>query len=197
MKRTAALWIIVLALMCIQLPAQYDLRFIKTVQFYLDEKPIGPIYAGPFATKTDLDITYILDSKKLSDGPHRLEAIAFDLAGNRYPVAPAKVIVVDNTAPVIAITSNGIPLALGMTLTGKVDITVSASDVGLVQRIELWINGTMVRVSSVAASSTTGATPLVYTWNTSPLKRTSPIVNAVATDKSGNMISKTVQVNIR
>lgn len=197
MSKSILLALLVL-LSSVALHAQYDLRFVKNVQFYVDEKPVGPLYEGPFTDRAALNLTYGWDATKVTDGKHLVTVVAFDIAGNRYPVAPPTNILVDNTKPLLAITADNRPVVEGMAMSGKVNLMVGASDATTwVTRIELWINGAMVRTSTVPASSTTGATPIVYSWNTSPLKRTSPYIQAVASDKAGNLTITRVQVAVR
>jgi hypothetical protein len=112
----------------------------------------------------------------VADGSYDLRFIATDEAGNTSTTDMASKII-DNTAPTGAI---GSPLA-GSTVSGTVNIGVSASDANPIASVEFFVNGSSIGVSSAA--------PFQRSWNSASGPDGSASISAVITDMAGNSTS--------
>ena len=123
--------------------------------------------------------TFSWNTANTTDGPHVLEARAYDLANNAgttsISVSVRNSVVADTIAPTATITSPG----EGTTLAKSAKITVVSSDNVKVTRVELYIDGTLF-------SSSTSATP-TFTWNTSRVAKGNHTLQAYAFDAAGNI----------
>lgn len=94
----------------------------------------------------------------------------------------------DTTAPTVTITQ---PIA-NSTVSGKVQVAITAADDGGLKQVDLYANSTLI------ASSTSGANTLTYSWNTNPYKGRLVTLSAKATDNSGNVSSvSSIQVQVK
>jgi hypothetical protein len=159
---------------------------VALVDLRVDGRVLASMSAGPFEA--------ILDTMSLEDGVHVLSAAAVDIAGNAASAAVE--VIVDNTAPEIAMTA---PDA-GAEVSGLVGFAAQASDAagaGLVH-LDVLVNGT--------APSTLGAmdfdppsregllsgTEDTTRWPDGPLSFT-----AMAVDAAGNEARASITVMVR
>jgi hypothetical protein len=140
-------------------------------QIGLDNTGPGPYTAGWVTTPAD-------------DGSWDLRFIVRDETGRETTVdMPSKI--VDNTAPTGSI---GSPLA-GSTVSGTVNIGVTASDANPIASVEFFVRG-----SSIGTSS---APPFQRSWNSASGPDGSAGISAVITDMAGNSTSTgTVGVSV-
>jgi subtilisin family serine protease len=132
------------------------------------------------------------NSTSVANGTATLSATAYDAAGNSRTSSNVSVNVsnttptaaADTTPPVLSITNP----TNGATVSGKVNITTSASDNSGASGIRqsLYINGTLI-------ATVTGAT-MKYGWNTSKIARGTYAIKVIASDQAGN--SSTAQVTV-
>ncbi len=144
---------------------------------------------GLVATDTSSPFQFAWNSASVANGNATLVATAYDAAGNSrassaVTVNVANGVVADVSPPTVAIMN-----PKGGTVSGTVQISLSASDnagaAGIKQT--LYIDG-------VLKASATGAS-LAYAWNTRKVSAGSHTVTAVAKDAAGNSSSASLQVN--
>ncbi len=159
------------------------------------------LYAGGtlIAADTTAPFAFSLDTSRFPDGDLQLQARAYDAAGNAGVSAPVMVTVAnDITPPTVQILSP----ANGSTLTGTVQVSVTARDDKKVAKISLQIDGREVAV--------TYGDSLSYSWDTSTstngAKRrggskkrsgTTSTVTARAVDPAGNQSQTSVTVTLQ
>jgi len=115
----------------------------------------------------------------LAQGSHTIVATAKDNAGNTAPVASTfkvNTIIVSITSP--APNSN---------VSGKVTISVSASNIFGISKVELYIDSQLTSTQSGSFN---------YTWNTNPVTIGPHTITAKAYDMNGNNASATETVSI-
>jgi YVTN family beta-propeller protein/VCBS repeat-containing protein len=120
------------------------------------------------------------------DGTYVLTAIARDAAGNLTTSAPVTIIV-DNTAPTVALTAP----ADGATVSGTVTLSAIAADNVEVAGVQFHANGVEVEAEDTAD-------PYSVSWDTTALTNGSYTLTAVARDTAGNTTTSaplTVTVN--
>ena len=126
------------------------------------------------------------DTRTAPNGPYTIYARAYDKRGNMTVAMKTFMVQNDTTPPAITITT---PVA-GAVVAGKINIYATAYDAGGVRQMELWINGRRRAISDSGI--------LLYPWNTSPDKRVGVAsVRLTATDRAGNIASKTISVGVR
>lgn len=86
------------------------------------------------------------NSGALQNGPVTLTARVYDLAGNSVTTAPVPVQVLDNTAPVVALTAP----AAGAIVRGTVEVAATASDDGVVADVTFLASTTVIGVDAFA-----------------------------------------------
>ncbi|HEX2731469.1 MAG TPA: Ig-like domain-containing protein, partial [Polyangiaceae bacterium] len=106
------------------------------------------------ATRTAAPYQFVWNSALVADGPHELEAIARDPAGNAGTSTPLP-LVTDNTVPSLALTAP----APGTIIKGTTSITATASDVTGVDHVEFYVDGALLATDTTA--------PYAASWNTS------------------------------
>ncbi|MFE8605597.1 Ig-like domain-containing protein [Archangium violaceum] len=153
-----------------------DNRYIAKLEFY-----DGPTL---FATVTSTSYTVSWDTTGLPDGSHTLSVKAYDAAGNVR--SASRTVIVDNTAPSVAITSpqNGGSVFLSTT------IQATASDTSGVTQVVFYDGSTVIGTDTTA--------PYSVSWSTLLVPRGKHTLTARATDVLGNVttsapISVTVQ----
>ncbi len=124
------------------------------------------------ATDTTSPYSAPINSAPYPDGPLTLAARAVDGANNKKTSASITVYV-DNTPPVVAITSP----APGSTVSGPVTITATATDARGLSRVELYDGSTRI--------GTDGVAPYAVTWTPSAIGTRT--LTARAYDYAGNM----------
>jgi len=157
-----------------------------------DNMSVGRVelYVGGTLVATDTTAPYSFswDTTSRADGATTLTAKAYDGSGNvgtsslSVTVANSTTsITTDVTPPTVAITNP----ASGSTVSGNVNIGVSASDnVGL-SSVSLYVDG---------ALKASGTGSLSYSWNSRKVSKGSHTVQAIARDKAGNSTTKSIQV---
>lgn len=142
------------------------------------------------ATDTVSPFGFSWDSKTVANGSASLSVVAYDAAGNAGSSAAVTVnvannVVVDTTAPVVAILS---PVNGAVIPAAKVTVSASASDDSGAANVTqtLYIN------NKRAASATGGS--LSYVWNAARIKAGSYTLRVDAVDKAGNKGSTSVTV---
>ncbi len=144
---------------------------VSKVELYVDGILYGADSSQPY--------NFSWDTTKSPNGPHNLEAVAYDRAGNAGESNLLLVYVdnpLDTTPPMVSIDSP----QDGSYVTRKVAIGVKASDNMKVGRIELYIDG--VLKSAVSSSSS-----LVYNWNSIKATKGGHVISAKAYDAAGNV----------
>ncbi|MEE8349890.1 MAG: S8 family serine peptidase [Acidobacteriota bacterium] len=132
------------------------------------------------------------DSTQYSDGMLTLEAMAYDGAANEGISSPVEVAILnggevpnpDTTPPMITISEP----EDGATVSGKVQIRVSAQDDQQVASLNLYVDGVW------KAGGTSGL--LSYRWNTRGLAKGWHTITAVAEDQAMNSSSASIVVNL-
>jgi len=144
------------------------------------------------ASDTTAPYGFSVDTTQWANGGATLVASAYDAAGNQassssvgVTISNTVALAPDTTPPVLAISAP----ANGATVSGNVNVAVSASDnagpAGI--KLQLLINGTQV------ASASGGS--LSYRWSTNKLASGSYTLTARATDAQGN--SSSTQITVR
>jgi subtilisin family serine protease len=133
------------------------------------------------ASDTTAPYGFSWDASALAGSSVNLVARAYDAAGNvgtskAVALTVAGVTAPDTTPPTVSIAQ---PAATSTPVSGTVTVTVNASDNVGVTRVEFLVNG------SVVATDT--ASPYTFSWNTSALAGTSPVISARAYDAAGNV----------
>lgn len=140
-----------------------------------------------YASDTTAPFSFSWDTTPLGNANVTLTAKAYDAAGNAATSSGVGVKVqniVDTTPPVVAFNSP----ASGSTVSGTVNISVSATDNVQVASITLDIDGKRV-------TSTTAGT-LSYSWSTRRVTSGTHTLKAIATDTSGNKAEMILQVKV-
>ncbi len=145
----------------------FDDVAVATVQFRLDGADLGPPdYSPPFESAWDTAAS--------SDGPHALEAVAWDAAGNASTSAAVSV-TVDHTPPSVWISSP----AEGSVAAGTVAVVASAFDDVAVAAVQFRLDGADLGPPDAAA-------PYEIVWNTALSSDGAHGLSAVAWDTAGN-----------
>ena len=128
----------------------------------------------------------------LAEGPHTFSVVAVDLAGNRTASAPAKTFTIDNTAPVVAVTSpqSGTTAAVGTQVIGSItDVNPSPN----VANVYFSYNG--VRDNNPVTLDATNR--VVTSFIPASALGAGTTITLTATDKAGNTAtSLPITVNI-
>ena len=140
------------------------------------------------AADTSSPYSYNWDASSYTNGTKTLNVVAVDAAGNR--ATSTRTVTVDNgttdtTAPTVSITEP----AAGATVSGVVDVTVSASDNVGVTKVEF------KRGQTIVGSDTTS--PYSYSWNTVTTTNGPRTIHAVALDAAGNRATSTLTVTVQ
>ncbi|MEM4677343.1 MAG: Ig-like domain-containing protein, partial [Candidatus Korarchaeota archaeon] len=125
-------------------------------------------------------VTYDWDTTQVADGPHTIEARAYDKAGNT--ASHSIIVIVDNTLPYVHIDT---PLD-GTYVRGIVTIQITWNDANP-DKCELYIDGTLKYTWT-----TTGT--VTYDWDTTQVTDGSHTIEARAYDKAGNTASHSITV---
>ena len=129
-----------------------------------------------------------MDYTGLATGSHTFQVRATDVAGNidaspasrTWTVAPPA----DTTAPTVQVTTP----SDGASVSGTVAVSADAQDAGGVAQVEFLLDG-QVR-------ATDSQTPFGFNWDTSAVPNGSHVIQARATDATGNQSSSSVTVNV-
>ena len=104
---------------------------IDKVEFYTDSSLLGTDNSAPYS------VTW--NTTSLLDGLHTLFAKAFDIFGNFASSATVSV-TVDNTPPSVSLTNP----TNGVTISGVVGLTSSASDNNLVTKVDYFVGANLI-----------------------------------------------------
>jgi hypothetical protein len=154
-----------------------DNRALSKVEFYAGGTLIGTDTTAPYAASWD--------TTSLADGSAALTSRAYDLAGNATSSAVRSVIV-DNTAPTVAITSpaNGSSVFLSAT------VQASASDTSGITQVVFYDGGAVIGTDTTA--------PYSVSWNVLSAYKGWHTLTAKAYDGAGNLMTSapiSVKVN--
>jgi thermitase len=132
--------------------------------------------------------SFAWDASALSDGPHVLEAVASDSAGNSAHSTSLTVTVAnapgDKTPPKVAITAP----ASGSSVTGTIKVTADASDDTGVVNTELYVDGALIAADTAA--------PYEFSWNSALSSDGVHTLDVLAADAAGNVAHATVTVTV-
>lgn len=155
-----------------------DATGVKRVEFYIDGSLRASLTQAPYQ--------FTLDTTTLTDGPHRLRAVAVDVANNQSQILFD--FMVDNTAPSLAIRQP----SPGAQLSGVAQIGVDSTDFGSgLSSVELYINGSF-RVSFPPPGPS-----FSYDWDTTTVIGLNHTIRVVSRDVVGNTTERTVEVQVR
>jgi subtilisin family serine protease len=131
------------------------------------------------ASDNTLPYSFSLDTTAYANGSHDLLAVAYDTAGNQgqsgfITVSVGNEAFGDTVAPNVAITS----IQGGAVISGGITVSVSATDEGGVDRVELYIGGKLL--------ATDIASPYAFYWDTAAYANGSYDLLAIAYDTAGN-----------
>ncbi len=144
----------------IEASASDSVSGITKVVFYIDGTEVGTATASPYS--------YSWDTTSYSDGNHTVEVVAYNGAG--LTSSTSKTYYVDNTPPSVSITA-----PTGTYINGNVTIQISASDNVKLVKVELYIDGTLIKTFT--------SSPCTYTWDTTSYSDGNHTVKAVAYDE--------------
>jgi Bacterial Ig domain/RTX calcium-binding nonapeptide repeat (4 copies) len=161
---------------------------VSNVKLYVDDSTL-------VKQENNAPYEFPLDTTKFSNGNHVLKAIA---TYNTGETATTTVTVkFENQAPAPTPTpppSSTLTISFanvneGQTLSGKYNVVVTASDTSKVSNIKLYVDSTLVKQENSA--------PYEFPTDTTKFADGTHTLKAVATDKSGNTITKTVTVTFK
>ena len=151
---------------------------VSKVQMYIDNVLYGEDTSKPY--------DFIVDTTKFGNGQHSLKTVAYDTSSNSASsqnTVNVSNVSGDNTPPTVSITS---PLA-GSTVSGRVKVSVSATDNVGVKNVELYIDG---------KSWTGTGSQLTVGWNTRSTANGIHTITAWAFDTNGNGASTSIDVTV-
>ncbi|TSC66477.1 MAG: fibronectin type III domain-containing protein, partial [Candidatus Berkelbacteria bacterium Gr01-1014_85] len=141
---------------------------VTRVEFFVDGTPLATDNNAPFSASWDT--TNLVQGQS-----YTLTAKAFDAKGNQGESTPVSVTIADTTGPQVSLTA---PLA-GSTVNGQVTITATATDNLGLNRVEFYVDNTLI------ATDTSNAYSAV--WDTTGLAHnTAHLLKAKAFDNAGN-----------
>ncbi len=132
-----------------------------------------------FASDDTSPYSFAWDASTLADGPHTLEAVAADAAGNSAHSTRVTVTVAntppDKTAPKVSITAP----ATGSSVAGTIKVTANATDDTGVTSTELYVDGVLIAADAAA--------PYEFSWNTTLSTGGVHTLDVLAADAAGNV----------
>ena len=153
---------------------------VTSVQFKLDGVNLGSALTGAGPTYSTA-----WNTAGASNGPHTLQAIASDAAGNTATSSVA--VTLDTIPPVVTITAP----AAGAPVSGNVTVTANATDNVGVTSVQFKLDGVNL------GSALTGAGPTYSTvWNSTGASNGAHTLQAIASDAAGNTATGSVAVTI-
>lgn len=139
-----------------------------------------------FASDTSAPYSFSWNTAGLADGWRTLSAVAYDEAGNAGTSAEIQALVVNQPQDVEAPTVEILSPYAGAAIAKKVTINVAANDNVAVTRIDLSVDGKLVK--------TVYAPTLSFTLNTAYLSAGAHTLTAQAVDAAGNVGEDSVVV---
>ena len=152
---------------------------IGKVRLYIDDIMQGEKTGAPYI--------FAIDTTKLSSSSHVFKSIAYDISnntGSSQNTVNTSNSNAGNTQPTVSITEP----ADGTTVSGKVKISVSASDASGISMVKLYIDG---KYKSTLSS------PYSFTWNARGVSNGLHTITATAYSVSGNSVSTAVNVVVK
>lgn len=146
---------------------------IALLSFIIDEQVAATLTVPPYQ--------WVLDTRELSDGPHRISVMAKDTAGNASRTAPMA-FVVDNTAPTVRFLSPSVGAQVSNTLVVKLDV----SDNHEAKSVRIIVADQQLAVIDGA--------PWEATIDVSGIENGQHFIDAVAMDSAGNENTARVKV---
>jgi Bacterial Ig domain/RTX calcium-binding nonapeptide repeat (4 copies) len=160
---------------------------VSNVKLYVDETTL-------VKQENNAPYEFPLDTTKFSNGNHVLKALATYNTGET--VTTTVTVKFENQAPSPPPPPPSSTLTIsfpnvneGQTLSGKYNVVVTASDTSKISNIKLYVDSTLVKQENSA--------PYEFPTDTTKFADGSHSLKAVATDKSGNTITKTVAVTFK
>jgi hypothetical protein len=151
---------------------------VASVRFAVDGQALSTDTTSPYAHVG-------WNTAAAANGTHTLSAVATDTRGNARTVTRAVTTSNDLTGPALAFTAP----AAGVTVSGAVDITATASDVSGVAGVTFLVDGSEL--------STDTAAPYIHGgWDTTLLPDGEHTITLIATDALGNATTLTRTVNV-
>jgi len=137
------------------------------------------------ATDTASPWQFAWNSTSVANGSVSLTATAYDAAGNSATSSPVTVAVnnVTPAPPTVQILS-----PTGGTVSGTITVSVKATDVVGVTRVDFLVNNTLI--------GTTNVGPYNFTWNTTTSPNGQVTLTAEAYDAAGYMVYQALYVNV-
>jgi len=142
-----------------------------------------------FASDPTAPHSFAWDTSAVNNGTHRLEAVAYDAAGNSGDSNQVSV-TVDNLGPAQPTVAISSPVN-GSSVTGTVKIKVLANGSSTIKKIEAYADGNLVG-SNACASTSCSAT---IRWNSKPAAAGQHTLSAKAYDAAGNVAASS-EVNV-
>jgi ELWxxDGT repeat protein len=152
----------------------FDTEGVARVEFYVGTMLLGTDILAPYEASWN--------SAAMADGVHILTAKSYDAAGNETTSAGVEVLV-DNTAPTVALTAP----AQNAYLLGTVQLSATASDNVAVAGVEFYDGPTLL--------GTDYAPPYTLEWNTVGVREGGHLLTARAFDSVGN-VSTSAEVGV-
>jgi parallel beta-helix repeat protein len=156
-----------------------DNKEISSVRFKVDNNEwLVMIYnATDFFWKCDLNTT------TLSDGQHTLMVLALDKASN--PSTTSTTLRVDNTPPTLSILTPQSGMTVGLTLI----VSIQASDVSNISRIEFYLQEVLVYTATNA--------PYQWSWDTTEYPNGEYTIEVKAYDTVGHVKTSQTTVTVK
>ncbi len=158
----------------------FDNVAIAKIDLYLNDHLSGTASSAP--------AVFTWDTRLQPDGTCKLQAKAFDVAGNSAISAPVTVSVRNVLPDLAAPTVNILSPQAGSKVAGIAQIEVAAQDEGTLTEVQCYVGDTLIGSSAQA--------PAVFAWNTAAYPDGTHTVKARATDAAANYaeVLRTVSV---
>jgi len=141
---------------------------VASVTLSVDGVAIGTLTSAPY--------NFAWDTTGVSDGTHRLEAVARDTAGNSS--SSSLNVTVGNAPDTVAPSISIVSPANGARVKNNVSVQVSASDNRGVTKVELYVDDQLTSSSTIA--------PFTTNWNVRKAASGAYTLRCVAYDAAGN-----------
>lgn len=156
---------------------------VTAVQLQLDGTNFSPMIAStPYATTWD--------TTTVTDGAHRLTAVAWDAAGNQGTSAPVTVTVQNSPVPdSIPPAATWTTPADSATVSGSITVSADATDDVGIARVQFQLDGENLGWKMTNA-------PFALAWNTATVSNGAHVLTAVARDLAGNQTISPITVTV-
>ncbi|GAB6139124.1 Ig-like domain-containing protein [Halanaerobaculum tunisiense] len=159
-----------------------DNECLDRVELYIDG---DLVFTQSVAPGTETNFIFDWDTTAVANGPHTIETVAIDCAGNE--ATDQIQLIVDNEPPVVNIDSP----PDGSIVNDITPIEVSSTDNECLDRVELYIDGDLVFTQLVAPGT---GTTFTFDWNTTIEDDGPHNIKAVAVDCAGNEVTDEIQL---